>query len=221
MRAKSPEWVNLMLDAVDPRKPNTSATLEELTKRARTIAIKRTRQLGQPDAHAVRVATLAAETARRHGMGNDEIDAVVEGALLHDIGKAQVPRAILDQCRPLTRAEFLTVMQHPAWGAALVKGHVSERALLAIRHHHEWWNGEGYPAKLAAHDIPIEARIVGIADAFVAMREERPYRPPRSIESTVDELRQGAGTQFDPQLVDPLIDSMAADDTPPLRMIAH
>jgi len=221
MRAKSPEWVNLMLDAVDRRRPPVPATLEKLTKRARTIARQRTQQLGQPDAHALRVATLAAETARRIGFGQEDIDTVVEGALLHDLGKAQVPRAILDQCRPLTRAEYVTVMQHPVWGAALVKGHVSERALLAIRHHHEWWNGAGYPARLAAYDIPIEARIVGIADAFVAMREERPYRPPRTIEATVGELRQGAGTQFDPQLVDPLIESMAADDSPPLRMITH
>lgn len=221
MSEESPEWVKLMFDAVDPRKPSVPATLEKLTKRARTIALKRTQQLGQPDVHALRVATLAAETAKRIGFGQDEIDTVVEGALLHDLGKAQVPRAILDQCRPLTRAEYVTVMQHPVWGAALVKGHVSERALLAIRHHHEWWNGKGYPAQLAAHDIPIEARIVGVADAFVAMREARPYRPPRSIETAVGELRQGAGIQFDPQLVDPLIDSIGADDSPPLRMIAH
>ena len=99
-------------------------------------------------------------------------------------------------------------MQHPVWGAAMVKGCVSEGALLAIRHHHEWWNGKGYPEQLAGDDIPIEARIVGIADAFVAMREERPYRPPRSRQEAVGELEQGAGTQFDPQLVDPLLESI-------------
>jgi putative nucleotidyltransferase with HDIG domain len=217
MTGKSPEWVNLMLD-IDP--PEVPGAIENLTRRARKIAIKRTHQLGQPDAHALRVASLAADTAWRLGLSHDDIETVVEGALLHDLGKARVPRAILEQCRPLTRAEYVTVMQHPIWGAELVKGHVSERALLAIRHHHERFDGRGYPSKLVGHDIPIEARIVGIADAFVAMREARTYRPPRPLGEAVGEIRQGSGTQFDPQLVDPLLDSIA-DDSPPLRMIAH
>jgi len=221
MTGESPEWVNLMLDAVDPPVLTVPAALEKMTKRARAIATKRTQQLGLPDAHALRVATFAAQVAWRIGFCRPEIDTVVEGALLHDIGKTRVQRAILDQCRPLTTSEYWRVMQHPAWGAALVQGHVSERVLLAIRHHHEWWNGKGYPAGLSAHDIPIEARIVGIADAFVAMREERPYRPPKSRETAVGELQRGSGTQFDPQLVDPLIESIVAEDNPPLRVIAH
>jgi len=217
MTAKSPEWVNLMLH-VDP--PEVPGAIEVLTRRARKIAIKRTHQLGQPDAHALRVASLAADTAWRLGLSHDDIETVVEGSLLHDLGKARVPRSILDQCRPLTRAEYVTVMQHPIWGAELVKGHVSERALLAIRHHHERFDGKGYPSKLVGHGIPIEARIVGIADAFVAMREARTYRPPRPLAEALSEIRQGSGTQFDPQLVEPLIGSIA-DDSPPLRMIAH
>ena len=221
MTAKYPEWVNLMLDAVDPPTLTVPAALEKMTKRARAIATRRTRQLGQPDAHALRVATLAAEVARRLGFCKHEIDTVVEGALLHDLGKTRVPRAILDQNRPLTEDEYATVMQHPVWGAALVDGFVAEGALLAIRHHHEWWNGKGYPAHLAADEIPIEARIVGIADAFAAMREERPYRPARTRQAAVGQLQQGAGSQFDPQLVDPLIESVVAKDCPPLRLIAQ
>jgi len=220
MSGKSPEWVNLMLEA-DPRKVAVPAALETMTKRARAIATRRTHQLGLPDVHSLRVAVLAAEVSRRQGLPQSEIDVVVEGALLHDVGKTRIPRAILDQCRPLTRAEYATVKQHPAWGAALVKGLVSDGALLAIRHHHEWWNGNGYPGQLVAAEIPIEARIVGIADAFVAMREERPYRPPRSSSEAIGELHQGAGSQFDPQLVDPLIESVAEADTPALRLIPH
>ena len=219
MSEKSPEWVNLMLD--DPHEVTLPATVEKLTKKARALATKRTKHLGLPDAHALRVAGLAAEIAYRLGFTKHEIEIVVEGALLHDLGKTSVPQSILDQPRQLTSAEYARVMQHPVWGAALVEGFVPEGALMAIRHHHEWWNGTGYPARLAAHDIPIEARIVGIADAFAAMREARPYRPARSRQTAVDELRQGAGKQFDPQLVDPLIASLVLDDSRSLHLVAH
>jgi HD-GYP domain-containing protein (c-di-GMP phosphodiesterase class II) len=219
MSGKSPEWVNLMRDAGPP--DTLAAALERLTKRARVLATKRTKQLGLPDAHALRVASLAAEIAYRLGFSIEEIETVVEGALLHDLGKTSVPQSILDQPRQLTTAEYARVMQHPMWGAALVEGFVPDGALMAIRHHHEWWNGTGYPARLAAHDIPIEARIVGIADAFAAMREARPYRPALSRQSAVGELQQGAGTQFDPQLVDPLIESLVSEDSRARHLVVH
>jgi HD-GYP domain-containing protein (c-di-GMP phosphodiesterase class II) len=219
MRGKSPEWVNLMLDAGPP--DTLAAALERLTKQARVLAAKRTKQLGLPDAHALRVASLAAEIAYRLGFSTTEIETVVEGALLHDLGKTSVPDAILNQPRRLTTAEYARVMQHPLWGAALVEGFVADGALLAIRHHHEWWNGTGYPARLAADDIPIEARIVGIADAFAAMREARPYRPALSRQAAAGELHKGAGTQFDPQLVDPLLESLVADDSRSLQLVVH
>jgi putative nucleotidyltransferase with HDIG domain len=202
MSGKSPEWVNLMLDAVDPRKPAVSAALEKMTKRARGIATRRTQQLGQPDAHALRVANLAAETARRLDFSGQELEVVVEGALLHDLGKTLVPRGILEQCRPLTRAEYVTVMQHPVWGAALVKGFVSESVLLAIRHHHEWWNGKGYPQKLRGREIPFEARIVSIADVFDALTHQRRYKVALSVGRADEFIAAGRGTQFDPDLVD-------------------
>ncbi len=219
MSGKSPEWVNLMCDAGPP--DTLAAALERLTKRARVLATKRTKQLGLPDAHALRVASLAAEIAYRLGFSIEEIETVVEGALLHDLGKTSVPQSILDQPRQLTTAEYARVMQHPMWGAALVEGFVPDGALMAIRHHHEWWNGTGYPARLAANDIPIEARIVGIADAFAAMREARPYRPALSRQSAVGELQQGAGTQFDPQLVDPLIESLVSEDSRARHLVVH
>lgn len=219
MTGKSPEWVNLMLD--DPPEVTLPATLEKLTKKTRAIASKRTRQLGQPDAHALRVAGLAAEIAYRLGFSLADIEVVVEGALLHDLGKTRVPPSILDQPRQLTSAEYARVMQHPVWGAEMVEGFVPDGALMAIRHHHEWWNGSGYPAKLAAEDIPIEARIVGIADAFAAMREARPYRPARTPQVAIGEIRKGSGKQFDPELVEPLVASLLVDDSRSLRLVAH
>jgi putative nucleotidyltransferase with HDIG domain len=210
-----------MLDAIEPSTLWCGHRFEKLASRARDIAARRTASLEIPDAHAMRVATLSADIARRIGFCRREIDTVVEGAMLHDLGKARVPREILDQRRPLSLDEYETVKKHPDWGAALVDGFVPEPALSAIRHHHEWWNGDGYPARLAGYDIPVEARIVGIADAFVAMREERPYRPAKSRQAAVGELQRNAGTQFDPALVDPLIESIVAADRPVLRVVAH
>src|SRR3954462_5055504 len=111
-----------MLDAGPPE--TLAAAVEKLTKQARAGATKRTKQLGQPDAHALRVASLAAEIAHRLGFSRSEIETVVEGALLHDLGKTSVPQAILNQPRRLTTAEFARVMQHPIWGAALLEGFV-------------------------------------------------------------------------------------------------
>ena len=222
MTAKSPEWVNLMLD-LDPVIP---AAIEKQTRRARKIAITRTQQLGQPDAHAVRVASLAAETAWRLGLGHDDIETVVEGALLHDLGKARVPRAILDQCRPLTRAEYVTVMQHPVWGAELVKGHVSERALLVVRHHHERFDGTGYPDRLKGEEIPLGARIIHVADALDSMLTTRIYRAARPAAEALGELRRAAGTQFCPRCVGALerilpLESLASDaDRPQIAAVA-
>ena len=210
-----------MLDAIEPPTLWAGHRLEKLASRARDVAARRTSSLEIPDAHAMRVAALAADIARRVGFCRREIDTVVEGAMLHDLGKTRVPREILDQQRPLSAEEYATVKKHPDWGAALVDGHVPDMALRAIRHHHEWWNGSGYPARLVGHDIPVEARIVGIADAFVAMREDRPYRPAKSRQAAVGELQRNAGTQFDPALVDPLIASIVAEEQPRLRVVAQ
>jgi HD-GYP domain-containing protein (c-di-GMP phosphodiesterase class II) len=210
-----------MLDALEPPNLWAGHRFERLAARARELAARRTDALTIPDRHALHVATLSADIGRRLGFCRQEIDTVVEGALLHDLGKARVPSEILDQRRPLTPEEYATVKKHPDWGAALVDGHVPDAALQAIRHHHEWWNGEGYPSRLAGSDIPIEARIVGIADAWVAMREDRPYRPSLSRQSAVGELHRNAGRQFDPALVDPLIESVVAEERPQLRLVVH
>ncbi|HET7130519.1 MAG TPA: HD domain-containing phosphohydrolase [Gaiellaceae bacterium] len=207
-----------MLDAFEPPR---DMRVERLAKHARKVAARRSQTLEIPDAHALRVATLSAEISDRIGLLRHEVETVVEGALLHDLGKARVPKAILDVDRALTDSEYATVKKHPSWGAALVEGFVPPNALLAIRHHHERWDGTGYPSGLAGHDIPIEARIVGIADAFVAMREERAYRAAKTTRDAVAELHRSAGAQFDPHLVDPLVESVVAEERPPLRLVSR
>jgi HD-GYP domain-containing protein (c-di-GMP phosphodiesterase class II) len=208
-----------MLGALEPSAFPSAQDFEEIEARARAIVAERARRIDIPDAHALHVATLARDVALRIGLRRSEIDIVTEGAMLHDVGKTLVPRAILAKRRPLDRIEYATVKMHPEWGFAIVGADVPHGAGLAIRHHHEWWNGCGYPAKLSADEIPLEARIVGIADAFAAMREKRPYRPARSVQAAMTELRERAGEQFDPELVDPLIASVTVEEHPRLRLL--
>jgi HD-GYP domain-containing protein (c-di-GMP phosphodiesterase class II) len=208
-----------MLDALEPNAFPSGQLFEEIEARARAIAARRTLRIDVPDAHALHVATLARDVARRIGLERSEIAVVVEGAMLHDVGKTLVPRAILAKRRPLDRIEYATVKLHPDWGFEIVGGDVAPRAALAIRHHHERWDGCGYPSRLAADDIPLEARIVGIADAFAAMRERRPYRPAKSRDAAVLELERNAGTQFDPELVEPMLASIETVDQTRLRLL--
>jgi len=208
-----------MLDALEPNAFPSGQAFEEIEARARAIAARRTLRIDVPDAHALHVATLARDVAARIGLPRNDVAVVVEGALLHDVGKTLVPRAILAKRRPLDRLEYATVKLHPDWGFEIVGSDVAPRAALAIRHHHERWDGCGYPARLAADDIPLEARIVGIADAFAAMREKRPYRPAKSRDAALLELERNAGTQFDPELVEPLIESAAREEEPRLRLL--
>ena len=123
-------------------------------------------------------------------------------ALLHDVGKIGVPDAILRKPGGLTDAEFEAVKLHPQMGAMIV-GAVPgfEPALDAIRHHHERWDGQGYPGGLAGEGIPLSARLLAVADAFSAMTTDRPYRKGMPHAEALSLLQSGAGTQWDPALV--------------------
>jgi energy-coupling factor transport system substrate-specific component len=154
---------------------------------------------------------------------DDEMRRTIHLAgLLHDVGKIGIPDTVLRKPNKLTADEYDMFKQHVALGDAIVRDVPQVETVRAgIRHHHERWDGNGYPSGLQGHDIPIEARIVGIADAFVAMREARPYRVAKSTRDAVAELHRGAGTQFDPHLVDPLVESVVADERPPLRLVSR
>ena len=165
---------------------------------------------GYPDEHAVGVADYAGRIADQLDLRGELRAAVVAGALLHDIGKLLIDAAILGKPGPLTDAERRRVNEHPLDGERLVRGAVDARVVEVVRAHHERWDGAGYPEGLSAEEIPLAARVVAVADAFLAMLEQRPYRRPLSMAEALDELRTCAGTQFDPACVDALVTALAA-----------
>ncbi len=153
------------------------------------------------DEHSHRVSAYAQRLAAALGVGLDEGGTVGHGALLHDIGKMGVPDHILQKRGPLTDQEREVMMAHAPLGAEIVGGVRSLAGLRpAIRHHHERWDGRGYPDALAGEAIPLAARIVAVADALDSMTTDRPYRAARSMRAALTELERGAGSQFDPRI---------------------
>jgi HD-GYP domain-containing protein (c-di-GMP phosphodiesterase class II) len=133
-------------------------------------------------------------------------------ALLHDIGKIGIPDSALNKPARLTSAEFLMVKAHPVITAQIV-GKIEALAHLVpiIRHHHERWDGTGYPDGLKGDDIPLLARILAVADGFEAMTSERPYRRARSEEEALAELKKCAGSQWDPKVVEAFLQMLEED----------
>jgi len=154
--------------------------------------------------HSARVQEISLEIGRQMRCSEGELEALEWGGLLHDIGKIGVPDAVLMKPDRLTREERILMNMHPVLGEEIIRP-VTRLApeLPIIRHHHEWYNGSGYPDHLVGQDIPRLARILHVADAFEAMTAARPYRmTPLTHEQAMSELRKFAGIQFDPQMVD-------------------
>jgi HD-GYP domain-containing protein (c-di-GMP phosphodiesterase class II) len=152
--------------------------------------------------HAARVTLLAEVVAARLGLDEQLIEIVRLGAALHDIGKLAVSQDVLVKPGPLSEQELAAVRRHPQVGAHLLRLEPSFRAAVpAVLHHHERWDGEGYPEGLAGEEIPIDARILAVADTFDAMTSDRAYRLALTPEQALSELEGCAGTQFDPEVV--------------------
>jgi len=160
------------------------------------------RSLHQPY-HTVQVAHLAQLVAQSLGLDAVACSNVRAAGLAHDLGLIFIPDAIVNKPGPLDEGELARVRQHPAIGAEILAGFPGlETAVPAVLHHHERWDGTGYPDGLAAEAIPIEARILAVADAFSAMTTRRLYADPLTLEEASRELDLNAGTQFDPACVE-------------------
>jgi two-component system cell cycle response regulator len=206
--------VLLPIDAVDPDLAMQLADERMYAEKnsSRASAGQQTRNLAvkvlsvqQPEVehHSEHVAELVLAVARELGMSDAESTELVRAAELHDIGKIAIPYAVLHKPGPLDEPEWEMMRRHATIGANILSaapalGHVAE----IVRHHHERWDGKGYPQGLAGTDIPLASRIVFVCDSFDAMVSARPHSRPMSEEGALDELRRNSGTQFDPRVVE-------------------
>lgn len=152
--------------------------------------------------HSERVAHLSARLAEQAGLSEEECERIHIAGLVHDVGKIGVPEAVL--CKPgrLTEEEFAAIKRHPEIGHRILRDiPLMSDVLPGVLHHHERWDGLGYPHGLAGEDIPVIARIIGLADTFDAMSSTRSYRPALDHAKVFEEIRRCAGTQFDAALV--------------------
>jgi response regulator RpfG family c-di-GMP phosphodiesterase len=149
------------------------------------------------------IAALATGMALALGLPREEIERIRMASLLHDLGKLAVPSEILDKPAALSDGEWQAIGEHPRIGQVILE-HASalREAIPVVLHHHERFNGGGYPHGLRGNEIPLGARIVAVADAYHAMVHDRPYKPAQTHDQALDELRRHAGTQFDPEVVD-------------------
>jgi putative nucleotidyltransferase with HDIG domain len=156
--------------------------------------------------HSLRVQRIALALGRELGLEDGQLDVLRFAGLFHDIGKIGVPDAILTKADRLTELEFEIVKRHPEDGARIVaRLHRLHAAVPAVLHHHERWDGNGYPHGLRGDGIPLEAAIVGLADALDAMTTDRPYSCARTLEDATEEIVRNRATQFAPAVVDAFV----------------
>ena len=154
----------------------------------------------------------AREIAKRAGYSRENQEHIYIMGLLHDVGKIGVPDAVINKPARLTDEEFLLIKTHPIQGAKILQT-IEEMPQLATgaRYHHERYDGKGYPDGLAGLEIPEEARIIGVADAYDAMTSNRSYRRSMSQEEVREQIVQGMGTQFDPHFAEIMLEMMDED----------
>jgi len=190
---------------------------------ANLLALAKVIEARDPHAcgHAARVAALADAVAGWLAWDDDQRAVLRLGGELHDIGKLCVPERVLGKPGPLDDEERALVRRHPRAGASMVWAVKSLRpAIPGVLYHHERWDGTGYPTGRAEEQIPEEARLIALADAFDAITSDRPNRPALPPDRALDELRRAAGGQFDPELTSAFVEAWEAGELTPSRPLA-
>ena len=164
-------------------------------------------------AHAARVAANAEAVAVRLGWDGPQLEALRLGAALHDVGKVNVRPEVLGKPGSLDEGELAEIKAHPVEGLWLIAGVPSlQPALPYVLFHHERWDGLGYPTRRSGTAIPVEGRVLAVADAFDAMTSGRPYRPALAPDAAADEIDRCAGTQFDPEIAEAFLAALGAGE---------
>ncbi|HEX5504399.1 MAG TPA: GAF domain-containing protein [Thermomicrobiales bacterium] len=172
--------------------------------------------------HSRNVAFYAREMAAELGLPQHEVENIELAALLHDIGKIGIADAILSKPGKLSTDEMSIMITHAAQGAAILSANQSLAPLVPlVRHHHEWYNGRGYPDQLAGEAIPLGAAIIAVADAFDTMTTDRSYRRARSLATAAAELERSAGTQFNPRVVAAFLERLRRDEAGRVPYVAR
>jgi HD-GYP domain-containing protein (c-di-GMP phosphodiesterase class II) len=193
------------LQVADARMYDSKQSARHSAGRQSRAVLVRALQERSPDLsrHLDDVAGLAVDVGTEFGLAGEPLDELRQAAELHDVGKVAIPDAILDKPGPLDDAEWAFLRRHTLIGERILG---AAPALIAagklVRSSHERVDGSGYPDGLAGEDIPLGARIIAVCDAFDAMTSDRPYREAATVTDALAELRQCAGTQFDPRVVD-------------------
>jgi putative two-component system response regulator len=163
--------------------------------------------------HCERIAALSVRLAEMMGLTFAETEAIRLGAILHDVGKIGIPDRVLLKQGPLDAEERAIIEEHPIIGDRLLEPlDLLAGARPIVRHHHERWDGSGYPDRLGSTDIPLGARIVAVTDSTEAMSSRALYRRPRTVEGTIEELRAHSGTQWDPEIVELVLALVASGE---------
>lgn len=151
--------------------------------------------------HSTRVAQLATALAKEAGLSPEEIELIEIACLFHDVGKIRIPDSILHKQGQLEPQEILEMKKHPEYGSEILsKAPCLYKYIPAVRHHHEWYDGHGYPDRLSRNEIPLSAAIIALADSFDAMTSDRPYRKALGIEEALEVITKYSGKQFHPEL---------------------
>jgi CHASE2 domain-containing sensor protein len=159
--------------------------------------------------HSCQVSKLAEKMATILNVPKDEIEAIRYATIIHDLGMIGIPEDILHKSDPLTTEQRLYLESHPEMGIEIIRPMIFlKTAIPIIRHHHERYDGKGYPDGLAGDEIPVGSQILAVADSFVAMLSDRPYRQARGREEAISELKRQAGSQFNPKVVGALFESL-------------
>jgi HD-GYP domain-containing protein (c-di-GMP phosphodiesterase class II) len=190
--------------------------IRRLGEKAReSINIIEPRYHHNPYKHGEQITKYARNLARHLKCSQEDIEIICYAARLHDIGKEEISKEILNKPAQLTESEYEIIKKHPLYGQTIVNPLIYIGTL--IRHHHERYDGKGYPDGLKGDKIPLGSRIISIIDAYSAMTHFRPYKKPLSKKNALEEIKRCSGTQFDPQIVDVFIKFIHEEDYRKIR----